>query len=53
MDALKIPRRLQELNISPDRLAAATEAARNLAFVSFSPWTIATEDAFDLLKGAF
>ncbi|MDR2102793.1 MAG: iron-containing alcohol dehydrogenase [Treponema sp.] len=53
MAALRIPSRLQELNISPDRLAAAAEAARNLGFVSFSPWTIAAEDTFELLKRAF
>jgi alcohol dehydrogenase len=52
METLGVPTRLQEFNLSPDRLASAAEAARNLAFVASSPWTIAAEDAFELLKAA-
>jgi alcohol dehydrogenase class IV len=53
MRELKIPSQLRELNLSLDRLASAAEFARNLEFVSFSPWTVSAEDAFDILKRAF
>jgi alcohol dehydrogenase len=52
MEALEVPAQLREFNLSPDRLAPAAEAARNLAFVASSPWTITAEDAFELLKTA-
>ncbi|MDR1278322.1 MAG: iron-containing alcohol dehydrogenase [Treponema sp.] len=53
MGALKIPARLKEFNLSLDRLVSVAEAARNLEFVAFSPWTVSAEDAFDILKQAF
>jgi alcohol dehydrogenase len=53
MGALKVPARLKEFNLSLDRLVAVAEAARNLEFVSFSPWTVSSEDAFDILKQAY
>jgi alcohol dehydrogenase len=52
MEALKVPTRLQEFKIPQDRLAPVAEAARSLAFVASSPWTITAEDAFELLKAA-
>ena len=50
---LKVPARLKEFNISLDRLGPVADAARDLEFVSYSPWTIASENAFDLLKQAY
>ncbi|MDR2160294.1 MAG: iron-containing alcohol dehydrogenase [Treponema sp.] len=53
MGALKVPARLKEFNLSLDRLVPVADAARNLEFVAFSPWTVSSEDAFDILKQAF
>jgi alcohol dehydrogenase len=53
MGVLQVPARLKEFNLSLDRLVPVAEAARNLEFVAFSPWTVASEDAFDILKQAF
>ena len=53
MDQLSVPARLKEFNISLDRLVPAAEAARNLEFVASSPWTVSTDDAYDLLKQAY
>jgi alcohol dehydrogenase len=53
MGILKVPARLKEFNLSLDRLIPVAESARNLEFVAFSPWTVSSEDAFDLLKQAF
>jgi alcohol dehydrogenase len=53
MGVFKVPARLKEFDLSLDRLVSTAEAAHNLEFVAFSPWTIASEDAFDLLKQAF
>ncbi|MDR1566466.1 MAG: iron-containing alcohol dehydrogenase [Treponema sp.] len=53
MGLLQVPARLKEFNLSLDRLVPVAEAARDLEFNAFSPWTIASEDAFDLLKQAF
>jgi alcohol dehydrogenase len=53
MGVLRVPARLKEFNLSLDRLVPVAEAARNLEFNTFSPWTIASEDAFDILKQAF
>jgi alcohol dehydrogenase len=53
MGILKVPARLKEFNLSLDRLVPVAESARNLEFVAFSPWTVAAEDAYDLLKQAF
>jgi alcohol dehydrogenase len=53
MGILKVPARLIEFNLSLDRLVPVAEAARDLDFVAYSPWTIAQEDAFDILKQAF
>jgi alcohol dehydrogenase len=53
MGALKVPARLKEFNLSLDRMVPVAEAARNLEFVAFSPWTVSSEDAFDILKQAF
>ena len=53
MGILKVPARLKDYNLSLDRLVPAAEAARNLEFVAFSPWTVSSDDAYDLLKQAF
>jgi alcohol dehydrogenase len=53
MGALKVPARLKEFGLSLDRLIPVADAARNLEFVAFSPWTVSSEDAFDILKQAF
>jgi alcohol dehydrogenase len=50
---LQVPARLKEFDLSLDRLVPLANAAHNLEFVAFSPWTVAAEDAFDLLKQAF
>jgi alcohol dehydrogenase len=50
---LKVPARLKEFDLSLDRLIPLANAAHSLEFVAFSPWTVAAEDAFDLLKQAF
>jgi alcohol dehydrogenase len=53
MGQLSVPARLKDFNLSLDRLVSVAEAARNLGFVAFSPWTVSAEDAYDLLKQAF
>ena len=53
MGLLKVPARLKEFNLSLDRLVPVAESARNLEFVAYSPWTVSSEDAYDLLKQAF
>jgi len=53
MGILKVPARLKDYNLSLDRLVPAAEAARSLEFVSSSPWTVSSDDAYDLLKQAF
>jgi alcohol dehydrogenase len=53
MGVLQAPARLKEFDLSLDRLVSAAEAARNLEFTAFSPWTITSEDAFDILKQAY
>jgi alcohol dehydrogenase len=53
MGTLNVPARLKEFNLSLDKLVSVAEAARNLEFVAFSPWTVSSEDAFDILKQAF
>ena len=50
MEALKVKSNLKELNIQLDKLIASAEAARNLDFVSNSPWTVSEEDIFEILK---
>jgi len=53
MGQLAVPARLKDFKLSLDRLVSTAEAARNLEFVAFSPWTVTAEDAYDLLKQAF
>jgi alcohol dehydrogenase len=53
MGLLKVPARLKEFNLSLDRLLPVAEAARRLEFVAYSPWTVSSEDTFDILKQAF
>ena len=53
MGQFQVPARLKDFNLSLDRLVPVAEAARKLEFVAFSPWTVASEDAYDILKQAF
>ena len=53
MGSLQVPARLKDFNLSLDRLVPTADSARDLEFVTFSPWTVASEDAYDLLKQAF
>jgi alcohol dehydrogenase len=53
MGTLKVPARLKDFNLELDRLIPVADAARSLEFVAFSPWTVAAEDAFDILKQAY
>jgi alcohol dehydrogenase len=53
MGRLSVPARLKDFGLSLDKLVSAAEAARNLEFVASSPWTISSEEAYDLLKQAF
>jgi alcohol dehydrogenase len=53
MGLLKVPARLKDFGLSLDKLLPVAESARNLDFVSYSPRTISTEDAYDILKQAF
>jgi len=53
MGQLAVPARLKDFNLSLDRLVPSAEAARNMEFVAYSPWTVASEDSYDLLKQAF
>jgi alcohol dehydrogenase len=53
MGVLQVPARLKEFNLSLDRLVPVADAARNLEFVAYSPWTVSSEEAFDILKQAF
>ena len=53
MGQLSVPARLKDFDLSLDRLVPTAEAARDLEFVATSPWTVASEDAYDLLKQAF
>jgi alcohol dehydrogenase len=50
LEAFNINGGLKEFNISLDRTTAAVEAARSLEFVSNSPWTVSSEDIFDIVK---
>ena len=53
MGQLSVPARLKDFNLSLDRLVPTAEAARGLEFVALSPWTVSSEDAYDLLKQAY
>ena len=53
MGQMSLPARLKDFNLSLDRMVPAAEAARSLEIVASSPWTVASEDAYDLLKQAF
>lgn len=53
MGILKVPARLKEFNLTLDRLIPAADAARDLEFVTYSPWIVASENAFDILKMAY
>ena len=53
MGLLQVPGRLKEFNLVLDQLGPAIEAARDLEFVSYTPWTVASENAFDIIKLAY
>jgi hypothetical protein len=47
------PATFRELNLVLDRLIPIAETARNLEFITYSPWTITSEEVFELLKQTF
>jgi len=51
--SLSVSPNLKEYNIPLDRLTAAAETARNLDFVSNSPWSVSEEEVFNILKEVF
>ncbi|MDR1388440.1 MAG: iron-containing alcohol dehydrogenase [Treponema sp.] len=53
MGVLQVPARFKDYGLVLDRMVPIAEAARNLEFVAFSPWTVSAEDAYDLLKQAY
>jgi alcohol dehydrogenase len=53
MGVLQVPARLKEFDLILDRLVPVADAARNLEFIAFSPWTVTAEEAYDILKQAF
>ena len=53
MEQSSIPAQLKDFNLSLDKMVPVADAARDLEFVAFSPWTVASEDSYDLLKQAF
>ena len=53
MTALNMPSNLKQYNISLDRMTTAAEAARNLDFISNSPWPVSEEEVFNILKEIF
>ncbi|MDR0785280.1 MAG: iron-containing alcohol dehydrogenase [Treponema sp.] len=53
MDAQNINPRLQSLGLQLDPLIPLTEAARNLDFAGFSPWTVTSEELIGLIKQSF
>jgi alcohol dehydrogenase len=50
MEALRVKPDLKDFSISLDRVVASAEAARNLEFVSNSPWIVSEEELFEILK---
>jgi alcohol dehydrogenase len=48
-----IPSHLQKLDLILDRLIPIAEVARELEFIAYSPWTVTSEEAFELVKQAF
>ena len=53
MGQLELPAKLKDINLSLDRLVPVSDTAQKLEFVAFSPWTVGSEDAYDLLKQAY
>jgi len=51
--SLSVSPNLKEYNIPLDRMTAAAETARNLDFVSNSPWSVSEEEVFNILKEVF
>ncbi|MDR2965619.1 MAG: iron-containing alcohol dehydrogenase [Treponema sp.] len=50
METFKLQASLKEFNITLDKVTASVEAARNLDFVSNSPWIVSEEDVFNIIK---
>jgi len=51
--SLSVSPNLKEFNVPLDRMTAAAETARNLDFVSYSPWSVSEEEVFNILKEVF
>jgi len=50
IEANNLQTNLKTLDITIDRLTAASETARKLEFVTNSPWTVSEEEIFGILK---
>ena len=50
MEPMGLQASLKEFNITLDKVTASVEAARNLDFVSNSPWIVSEEDVFNIIK---
>jgi alcohol dehydrogenase len=53
LDAQNINSRLQNLGLQLDPLIPLTEAARDLDFAGYSPWTVTSEELIGLIKQSF
>jgi len=51
MQTFNVLPNLRKYGIPLDKLTTAVETARDLDFVSNSPWTVSEEDVFEILKG--
>lgn len=53
LENLNISVHLRDLGLEIDRLVPIAEAVRELDFVSFSPWTVTSEEILDIIKKSF
>jgi alcohol dehydrogenase len=53
MGILKLPARLKDFSLVLDRLVPIAENAKSLGFLTYSPFPVSVEDAYDILKQAF
>jgi alcohol dehydrogenase len=53
MDAQNVNSHLQSLGLQFDSLIPLAEAARNLDFAGYSPWTVTSEELIGLIKQSF
>ncbi|MDR1868027.1 MAG: iron-containing alcohol dehydrogenase [Treponema sp.] len=53
MHHLNVSAQFKDLNLPTDKIMPLAQAAQSMGFVAFSPWTITTEAAFEILHEAF